>query len=65
MPVTPNPSPYRPETAILELGGAFYDPVEPADFPQTLIRATAGTGCSISGPRDRARLPTAGSATAD
>ncbi len=29
---------YRPETAILELGDAFYDPVEAADFPQTVIR---------------------------
>lgn len=29
---------YRPETAILELGDAFYDPVEPADFPQTILR---------------------------
>jgi len=25
--------PYRPETAILTLGGDFYDPVEPAAFP--------------------------------
>lgn len=38
MPTTPGPSPYRPETAILELGGAFYDPVEPADFPRTILR---------------------------
>jgi len=38
MPVTPSPSPYRPETAILELGDAFYDPVEAADFPRTIVR---------------------------
>ena len=30
--------PYRPETAILTLGGDFYDPVEAADFPQTILR---------------------------
>ncbi|HEY1145684.1 MAG TPA: protein adenylyltransferase SelO family protein, partial [Allosphingosinicella sp.] len=35
---SPQPSPYRPETAILELGEAFYDPVEAADFPQTILR---------------------------
>jgi uncharacterized protein YdiU (UPF0061 family) len=29
---------YQPETAILELGGDFYDPVEAADFPQTVLR---------------------------
>ena len=29
---------YRPETAILELGEAFYDPAEAADFPQTILR---------------------------
>ena len=34
----PQASPYRPEKAILELGEAFYDPVEPADFPQTILR---------------------------
>jgi uncharacterized protein YdiU (UPF0061 family) len=32
------PAPYRPETAILELGPDFYDPVRPADFPQAIIR---------------------------
>jgi len=32
------PAPYRPETAILELGDAFYDPVAPADFPQAILR---------------------------
>jgi uncharacterized protein YdiU (UPF0061 family) len=34
----PAPSPYRPETAILALGDAFYDPVAAADFPQTILR---------------------------
>jgi uncharacterized protein YdiU (UPF0061 family) len=34
----PIPSPYRPATAILELGEAFYDPVEAADFPQAILR---------------------------
>ncbi|MGN6818242.1 MAG: protein adenylyltransferase SelO family protein [Sphingomonas sp.] len=29
---------YRPETAILDLGDAFYDKVAPADFPQTILR---------------------------
>src|SRR5215210_8982582 len=34
----PCPSPYRPETAIVELGEAFYDPVEAAAFPQAILR---------------------------
>ena len=34
----PQPSPYRPEKAILALGGAFYDEVEAAEFPQTILR---------------------------
>jgi len=34
----PQAAPYRPETAILSLGEAFYDPVEAADFPQTVLR---------------------------
>src|SRR5436305_11487179 len=34
----PQPAAYRPETAILELGDAFYDPVTPADFPQAILR---------------------------
>ena len=29
---------YRPEAAILQLGEEFYDPVEAADFPQTILR---------------------------
>jgi uncharacterized protein YdiU (UPF0061 family) len=36
--MTPAPTPYRPDPAILELGAAFYDPVEAADFPQTILR---------------------------
>ena len=36
MPVSPQA--YRPETAILTLGPAFYDPVEAANFPQTILR---------------------------
>ena len=38
MPLKPQVSPYRPEAAILDLGDAFYDPVEAADFPQTIPR---------------------------
>jgi uncharacterized protein YdiU (UPF0061 family) len=34
----PQPAPYRPETAILSLGGDFYDPVRAANFPQTILR---------------------------
>lgn len=29
---------YTPDPAILDLGGDFYDPVDPADFPQSIIR---------------------------
>jgi uncharacterized protein YdiU (UPF0061 family) len=36
--VPPLPSPYRAEKAILALGDAFYDPVEPADFPRAVLR---------------------------
>src|SRR4051812_13704700 len=32
------PQAYRPETAILELGDAFYDPVTAAAFPETRLR---------------------------
>ena len=38
MAAAPEPAPYRPERAILELGPDFYDAVEPADFPQAIIR---------------------------
>src|SRR3546814_4748727 len=34
----PQPSPYRPEKTILALGEAFYDQVEAAEFPQTILR---------------------------
>jgi uncharacterized protein YdiU (UPF0061 family) len=34
----PLPQAYRPETTIVELGDAFYDPVAAADFPQTTLR---------------------------
>jgi uncharacterized protein YdiU (UPF0061 family) len=32
------PQACQPETAILELGDAFYDPVAAADFPETILR---------------------------
>ncbi|GBQ63215.1 hypothetical protein AA103196_0526 [Ameyamaea chiangmaiensis NBRC 103196] len=35
MPVSPT---YRPSRAHMDLGSVFYDPVAPADFPQTLLR---------------------------
>jgi uncharacterized protein YdiU (UPF0061 family) len=38
MVLLPSPAPYRPEEPILDLGDAFYDPVEAADFPQTRLR---------------------------
>src|SRR5436853_1255524 len=38
MPPLPSPAHYRAEPAILELGDAFYDPVEPADFPKAVLR---------------------------
>jgi len=38
MATLPQPAAYRPECAILELGDAFYDPVQAADFPQTILR---------------------------
>jgi uncharacterized protein YdiU (UPF0061 family) len=38
MPTLPQAASYAPETAIHELGDAFYDPVAPADFPQTVLR---------------------------
>lgn len=34
----PQASSYSPETTILTLGEPFYDPVEAADFPQTILR---------------------------
>ncbi len=38
MTILPQPSNYRPETAILELGGEFYDEVKAAEFPQHILR---------------------------
>ncbi|MGN6374571.1 MAG: protein adenylyltransferase SelO family protein [Sphingomonas sp.] len=38
MASSPQPARYRPETAILELGDAFYDAVEAARFPETRLR---------------------------
>lgn len=38
MTMLPQPGAYRPDTAILSLGDAFYDIVEAADFPQTILR---------------------------
>jgi uncharacterized protein YdiU (UPF0061 family) len=35
MPVSPA---YRPDPHVQELGPEFWDPVEPADFPQTILR---------------------------
>lgn len=34
----PAPQAYRPETRMLDLGDAFYDAVEAADFPETILR---------------------------
>ncbi len=34
----PSSPPYTPETPILSLGDGFYDAVEAADFPQTILR---------------------------
>ncbi|HWT11368.1 MAG TPA: YdiU family protein [Allosphingosinicella sp.] len=38
MALSPTPFDYRPETPILSLGEAFYDPVKAADFPRTMLR---------------------------
>jgi serine/tyrosine/threonine adenylyltransferase len=38
MSSAPQASGYRAQKAILELGEAFYDPVEAASFPQTILR---------------------------
>lgn len=35
MPVSPA---YRPDPKVQELGGEFFDPVAPADFPTTILR---------------------------
>jgi uncharacterized protein YdiU (UPF0061 family) len=41
MPHSP-PSRYRPDPAILALGEEFFDPVEAADFPRTVLRFRNG-----------------------
>jgi len=49
------PQAYRPETAILELGERFYDPVEAADFPETRLRFRndrAATSVGLDGLSD-------------
>jgi uncharacterized protein YdiU (UPF0061 family) len=38
MPQLPTRGLYRPDPAILTLGEAFYDPVDAARFPQTILR---------------------------
>jgi uncharacterized protein YdiU (UPF0061 family) len=38
MAFPPQASSFVPEKTILELGGDFYDPVKPADFPQAVLR---------------------------
>lgn len=38
MTANPQPAPFRPATAIHELGDGFYDAVEAAPFPQTRLR---------------------------
>ncbi len=46
------PAPLRPEAAILSLGGGFYDPVRPADFPETILRFRndgAASGIGLAG----------------
>jgi uncharacterized protein YdiU (UPF0061 family) len=53
------PQAYRPETAILALGNAFYDPVAAADFPETRLRFRndrAAAGVGLDGLSDEAWL---------
>jgi uncharacterized protein YdiU (UPF0061 family) len=38
MPQLPLSASYTPDPRILELGEAYYDPVEAADFPKTILR---------------------------
>jgi protein adenylyltransferase len=49
MSPSPAQSAYRADPAILELGEAFYDPVDPADFPQTILRFRNGRWASAVG----------------
>src|SRR3546814_16261770 len=46
----PQPSPYRPEKTILALGEAFYDQVEAAEFPQTILRIRNQRWAEAVGP---------------
>jgi uncharacterized protein YdiU (UPF0061 family) len=48
----PTQSSYAAAAAILELGDAFYDPVEPADFPKTVLRFRNGRWASAVGLGD-------------
>src|SRR5688572_14140534 len=48
IPSPPRPS-YCAEPAILELGDAFYDAVEPAGFPNTILRFRNGRWASAVG----------------
>ena len=46
---------YRPDPAILSLGGEFYDAVSPADFPETILRYrndSAASEVGLSGLSD-------------
>jgi serine/tyrosine/threonine adenylyltransferase len=49
--MTPLPprSSYRADPAILELGDAYYDPVEPVDFPNTVLRFRNDRWASATG----------------
>jgi uncharacterized protein YdiU (UPF0061 family) len=38
MAIDPQPAAFQPDAAILSLGDRFYDPVEPARFPETTLR---------------------------
>jgi serine/tyrosine/threonine adenylyltransferase len=48
----PQAASYRPDPAILDLGDAFYDPVEPAAFPRTLLRFRNDRWASTVGLED-------------
>ena len=52
--MTPSPQrpSYCPAPAILELGDAFYDPVEPAGFPRTILRFRNGPAATAVGLAD-------------
>ena len=46
------PHKYRPSTEHLNLGNAFFDPVEAADFPQTILRYRNQTAAETVGLED-------------